>query len=170
MFDHAKTNHDPYIYIYIHVYRRCPFLLLSKFSKSLPLFRSRGVEVGARNCFSIATGRIFRSNGSMVAAKFCKLRASTAATATRRTATSRVRSRDRSRLTLAPGRGAGAGCRRVKSREDKSRLIQNAYREKSRARIYRSVAIPASCVVPVPPSRFARARLVTSRYTGKSGM
>lgn len=131
------------------------------------------VEVGARNCFSIAAGRstrIFRSNGSMVAAKFCKLRPSTAATATRRTATSRVRSRDRSRLTLAPGRGAGAGCRRVKSREDKSRLIQNAYREKSRARIYRSVAIPASCAVPVPPSRFARARLVTSRYTGKSGM
>lgn len=82
-------------------------------------------------------------------------------------------SRDRSRLTLAPrgeGRGAGAGWRRVKSREDKSRLIQNAYREKSRARIYRSVAIPASCAVPVPPSRFARARLVTSRYTGKSGM
>lgn len=68
------------------------------------------------------------------------------------------------------GGEAGAGCRRVKSREDKSRLIQNAYREKSRARIYRSVAIPASCAVPVPPSRFARARLVTSRYTGKSGM
>lgn len=166
MFDHAKTNHDPYIYIYTYI--------VDVLSSSFPNFRNpfrcsvREVEVGARNCFSIAAGRIFRSNGSMVAAKFCKLRASTAAT--RRTATSRVRSRDRSRLTLAPGRGAGAGCRRVKSREDKSRLIQNAYREKSRARIYRSVAIPASCAVPVPPSRFARARLVTSRYTGKSGM